>query len=102
MSKMSNLSIERQNEQQETKAETAARLGYKEYDYNMPQSFADDITVILKDMGAEVTHPLAHFVWVYESGCCAHIVSDTKYHMGIPGPLTQDGVEAVRRYNEQS
>lgn len=76
----------------ETRSEVAMRLGYSSYDLSLPQRFFDSIMQILTLMGAKVTHPWAHFVWVYED-------KNGSYTFGIPGPLTEVGRKAVEVYN---
>lgn len=72
-----------------TRAEAAIKAGYRVYDTDLPQGWWDTMHAYLKEVGAEVTNPISHFVWVYEDkhGSCGLF--------GIPGPLTDVGRRAL-------
>ena len=72
-----------------TKSEVARRLGYKVYDNSLPQEWFEQMISLLKEIGAEVTNPQSHFVWVFED-------KHGKYLFGLPGPLTSIGRRALR------
>ena len=73
----------------------AKRLGYKSFDYALPQPFFDRVLRQLIEDEAECTHPYGHFVWVYEdkTGSCGL--------GGLPGPLTSVGRNMIRAWDKR-